>query len=379
MMNRVLVLSMVCLAASPIALAQEPADLGSVSEELAGLDLWFGMYLQTKSLGSFHYEVDPEGDGLRIVCHGKLEFGEMKNSTDSVLVTGPDFEIRSFSSHEEEGTEVTDVTWTPTGDGKIAWKKVTYESSAPDKKKVEEQTFETKPGLITPEVIMIVVPLFDWSEGKALTLSSISDDGEMKDAVVSWVGTAEVAPRGTPVAVTQVKAVKEKAGKEETFLFSISGGAAVQIEMVGQPVRLVPGTAGEAATDLPATGGADDAAVRDAAVAFFRVVMTADEEHLDDVIDVAELHRRLSTDKPEIAAMSPEDYKEKLIEGFEQSASKESPDVIEQQLEGLRVAIGVEIEGDTAKIAFPGQEEPILFARKDGAWKLVYWAVFGQE
>ncbi|MCI0340713.1 MAG: DUF3108 domain-containing protein [Planctomycetales bacterium] len=377
-------------AAQDAAPAPEPApaDLAKALPGLAPTERWYGVYFQgKKNIGWTRLAATAaEKGGIKIAIEALMDLGPMKLNYKASYEAGPDLAIRAFTEDAEEPDEIRKLEIRRGTDGKL----VRTSESRPRAKPAEGEPApaperETGPcdlpaGAIPDVAAFLLLPRLDWKLGEPRSLSFIGKTGKRERVVATMTGMETVDVRGKSQATAVLKAVKtDEDGDEETTVLWMADKVAVRGGPEGAPILLVVGTAEEAKADL---GGAatspEDAAVRKAAAEFMKGFMLGKPDLVTRNLDLEALKTRWAEHQEEVGFLTTEAVAKILSDQVKARAGLMDEATANAQMEMVTGFFDVKVEGTKATVAMPGAPDPMHLEKKDGAWKVVWWAVFAQ-
>ncbi len=365
-----------------------PANLAKALDGLAGMERWYGLYFQgKKNIGWTSLKATAaEKGGIKIAIEASMDLGPMKMTYKASFEAGPDLAIRSFTEDSEEPDKVRRLEISRGPDGKLVR---THESRPRGKPAEGEEAPQPERGsgpadlplgAIPDMASFLLLPRLDWKLGERRSLAFIGKTGKAEKVVATMTGMESVDVRGEAQTAAVLKTVKTgEDGDEETTVIWMADKIALKGGPEGPPILLVVGTAEEAKSDL---GGApdspEDAAVRKAAAEFVKGFMLGKPELVERNLDFETLKSRWAEHVEEIGFLTTDAVRKLLLDQIKSQAGRMDEAAANAQMEMVTGLLDVKVESEKATVGMPGAPEPMHLEKKDGAWKVVWWAVFAQ-
>ncbi|MCU0722078.1 MAG: hypothetical protein MUC63_00410 [Planctomycetes bacterium] len=216
-----------------------------------------------------------------------------------------------------------------------------------------------------------VLPGIDWpeadGEGEAEKALPAENVKELKITVPA--AASKFQHRGTEVEAYEIKI--ERTGKGADVFVVDAKHTLLAILPSDAPIRMYFGTETQAAGDLPVSEAdrAREGGVREAVGVYLDVIAGVKEPSaLDAVMDWKALRESMGKDSPEMGALNDEAFANLMKEQFKSNANPE----LKEQIGLLKDMLTVKVDGDSATVLMPGQDEnPFHLKKVDGKWKIV--------
>lgn len=164
---------------------------------------------------------------------------------------------------------------------------------------------------------------------------------------------------------------------EDTRMMVDTEGKVLAIWPDVAPIRMIAGTEEEILEDIapPAAEGEGETSAAgsptEAVMTYLRVLgKISPVTELDGVMDWEAIREEMMADSPEVEALSAEMIGQLLKSQFE----KAPPAFGEEELNLVGAMLGSEVDGETAKVSIPGQEDdPFLLRLVEGKWIITHF------
>lgn len=362
----------------PAASAEAPAKPFPVALAARGFapsESLLGVYLRHKSVGRAQVRVTAgKPAGFHVESTSVAEFSGQKLAIREAYDVGADLALAGYTLTQESPDVVMSATLTRVTAG--MWNRAEATAPAGEKPVLGAATACDVPADLVPETLLVLLlGRVPWAEGTRYVVHTIAD-GAPVTVIASFAARESLDLFGKATPASRIECAMGPGGATKTY--HIVDGRVVRILDTG--FTLLLGTADQCATDLPVVEAPGEKEVRASAEKLLCALVLGDRAAAEATIDFAALQKRVAARKEEVGLLSLDAFKAQILE---QLVGGELPPAERAKAEA-QVANAIEIStvtvaGDTAKLRFPGERDSMEWAKRDGNWRLVWWATVAGE
>ena len=358
--------------------AQESAAALLAAVAADEIDQWYGVYVGTTNIGTMHFVGTRLPEGAQLEVETRMLLGPALRTAVERLRFDNDGILVSYDADAREGQEdganrnVFSLTAGPAG---YHW---TRDRTTSGVTLNTDGQINLPNGLVPNSVAALVAARMDWEASSGSLDVPVLDEDEMVGATSALVvaATREITVDGRPATLYRVE-VRDPTDDQEVY-FEVAAGLARRMVLNPEPlVQAVAGSREQALADLDSGETPQQAAVRTAASDFLLAFLTGDAEQLMDLVEWAELKRRFAQADASVQAVTVEAFAALMVDAAVRRAEAGGGEGAQQQVGVLRGLLEVLLDGQDARVGFPGRDQPMEFRRgADGRWRLWWWDVF---
>jgi len=336
--------------------AQTRANLSQLMTRVKPGVYWFGLYIRHRNIGNVKIDFRATAQEYRIDSEIKMNLGTINNRLMMSFKSDRNLALKSYEENESsaDGEKLVRIIKQPDG---------TYRrSTTANGSDGTPITFQS--GGVPQFFFFLMVPLLDWSHTE-----------EYSAYIFRNSGSQDITVRRMEPSAVMIRGVEQNVGGARTddSLIYFRNQTLLRAQPINGPMFILPVLEKEAAADLPDPSTEDEKKIRSAVVDFLRGALEGNKELLEKTINFDEIQKRYAESAPDVAGLSPQLFREKMLEGMLEKNAQNPPDEQTRALLPLMdVMLNLDIKGNDCTVTVEGRDRPLFFKRTGGVWQLVW-------